>query len=224
MNAERILLKLHRHARLVALKHAALLVFGLPLCLVAPLIMGTIFWFSGWSLGLTTGVSWTVMFWITAAIFIPATISLEARSSGEFLTDTVRETGGMSDDRLAAYVVGLLAGLPRSALALAVNPRASMAGLIEIFLFGPRMILAVYRDLQAARRFGRIDRARAALLLADLARHASGVPPRQLLLAGESVNQLSSIIAWLAYHQWIGLAARADKLWLPSDVRQTLVR
>ncbi len=212
-----ILSKLKGQARLLLAKRIMLLAAGAPLSLLGPLILGTIFWFAGWQFGL--GASWSACFWVTSAVMVPLLLGLEARTGGNYLGEAVADSEGISSEE--AMVIQA-AGLDGMLFQIGRNPKASLAGLVEIFLTGPRMLISAWRDFRIGLRCRGARLARAAQIVGALYRSGAGLPPRKLLNAGEGLTDLLGPIAYLAYHQWIGVAASGDKLWLPGDVRGRL--
>ena len=114
--------------------------------------------------------------------------------------------------------IGPLAGLGFS---MANNPRASSAGFVEIFLTGPRLMLGGIRHLRQARVFGAIERDLACRIIARLLSHDSGLRFEELPKDGAGSDQLLTVLKWLAFYDWIGIAEAKDRVFLYSESRET---
>lgn len=212
--------RLSRQLWLRRLRRIFLLAGGIPLSLLGPLFLGTIFWFVCWQFGFSS--DWSNFFWITTLVLVPLLLALEFRTGGDFLGQVARETDAPSEAAQAQMLVAHWAGLNTSALAIMQSPRASVAGLIEVFLIGPRMLVSLYRDLHLSLLFKSVRLSRAAEIVAALFQHKAGVHPSKLAEPREDWTRLSTEIGYLATHQWIGVAANGERVWLPTDVRARL--
>src|SRR5262245_41936502 len=73
---------LRRRDRLIQFKSIALVVGAVPLMLIGPLVLGTIFWFATWQL--YAYYSWSWFFWGLCLVMIPAMLATEARQRGGY--------------------------------------------------------------------------------------------------------------------------------------------
>lgn len=211
---------LRHRERLRRLRAYMGIVLGAPLSLIAPLILGSIFWvvsgmlFESW-------YHWGWFFLALAVITLPLLSRLEIKSGGEFLGDTMKDVGppvpGSGELTMATHVgVGPLAGLGFS---MATNPRASSAGMVEIFLTGPRMMLSGIRHLRQARVLAGIDHDLACRIIARLLSYDSGLRLEELPTDGKGSDQLLSVLKWLAFYDWIGISEAKDRVFLYSESR-----
>lgn len=191
---------------------------GVPLCFVAPFLLGTLFWFScgmlfGWH-------SWIWFFLGMAALTIPLLIHLEWRTGGNFLGEAGRDFAKDSAwDGLA--MLGLPFGSPALAIA-AANPRAATAGFMELFLIGPRLLVPGVRHLALAARLRMVDTVRAARVMEKLLTASSAMVMKSLLEAWEQPQVLGFTIYWLAFYDWIGIGEKGQRIILFSESREAL--
>lgn len=196
------------------------LVLGAPLTLISPFVLGSIFWvvsgllFESW-------YHWGWFFLALAVITIPLLFRLELKSGGDYLSDTMKDVGpplpGAGEMTMKAHVaIGPFAGL---AVSMVTSPRVSSAGLVEIFLMGPRMIVSGIRRLRQVRAFPPIDSRLASRIIARLLSHDSGLRLEELPKDGVGSDQLLSVLRWLAYYDWIGISEAKDRVFLYSESR-----
>lgn len=192
---------------------------GVPCLLIGPIILSSIYfalavmWFGAYA-------SWSLIFWGSIVVLVPLLFWTERRTHGNYFSDTVREAnpdGTRSVSYAALGSVGMLA-------AFIANPRLSASGFVELFLFGPRMILEAVASLQRVRALRGVHRGRAADLLADLLGRPSGTDMEQVLHEGESVESLLPCIAYLLYYEWIDISTTRDRIWVLSDARVSLLQ
>lgn len=220
VSEESIARALKSRVRLRKVKAWSGLLLGIPLCLIAPLLLGTLFWFSAGRLGV--GSDWTWFFLGTSAVTIPLLIRLEIRTDGNYLGEAARDF--VPDNSIDGRIM-LGAPLPAIGVSLAyaaANPRAATSGFMEIFLTGPRLVVPGFRHLRSSAKFSGIDPARAARAVAKLLLSGSGVPIKSLVEPGEPPEALGRALHWLAFFDWIGLAEKGDRVFLFSESRETL--
>lgn len=214
----KVLALLRRREQLLYAKIILLLVIGLPFSLLGALMLGTMFWFTALLLGY--GWPWSWFFGGLTALTVPLLYHLEIRQGRQYLGDAVQGEHAPSS---ACRALGRVAG-PHMAMmaALVTNPRATAAGFVELFLWGPRQVVGAIGQLRAVLALRGVDRPRAADLLSRLAIQPKGCALTTLLGAGEKVAVIYAPLAYLAYHDWIGLSANCDRAWSLSQTRQTL--
>lgn len=217
----RILTFLNRRATLNLVAAWARIVFGLPLCLVPPFVLGTIFWFAYGNL-FDTWYSWQWFFLGTSAIALPLLFLLELRTRGDYLGDVARNPGFIAPGSdlmvIAAHVgIGPLAGIGASVV---TSPRLASSGLTEIFLLGPRMIINGIRHLKHTHVLRTADRKRAAILVAQLLASTRSKPVAELCHKGETRADLLPVLCWLAIYGWIGVSEKSENVILFSESRQ----
>ena len=161
-DAQRIAVVLRRRDARLRLKLRAQAALGLPLTLIGPVVLGTIFWLALRSMGGIV-LPWSHVCGVALLVVVPLLIHLESRTGGDFLGTALRE-GGQGTDAIwptsGLYVA--LGGFAR-APALA-NPRGFSAGMTEVFLCGPRLLVGAFRQRRLRRRLGAVDELRAALV------------------------------------------------------------
>ena len=95
--------------------------------------------------------------------------------------------------------------------------------LVELCLWGPRMVIAGTKKLHHLGRHRGADRALAAELLAALANRGEGMPTAQLYpLAHGRDDAFGDSLAYLLFHDLIGISKSGDRAWLLSEARRSL--
>ena len=213
----RVLGALRGRERWLYVRAAAMLVMGAPLSLVGGLMLGSMFWFTALMFGY-----WWPWWWFFAGltgITVPLLYGMELRRGRAFLGEAVRE--GDAKGSNACWVLGSVAGADVAMLgALMVNPRATAAGFVEVFLLGPRLVVGALRRLRAALALWGVDRRRAAEVLRVLLIEPRGCALGKVLRVGETVGGMVGVLGYLAYYDWIGLSAACDRGWCLTETRE----
>jgi hypothetical protein len=222
---EAIVAKLRRSDNLHRLKLWALIVLGPPLTLTGPLILATIFWFAcvrliGWH------VPWLWLFLALTVVMVPLLLRLEVRTAGRYLGEVLDGFNeyGPRMHALRVYCYPGLAAATGATASVFANPRATSAGLVEVFLTGPRLMLSGWRGFQAEKQLASVDRFRAGNVIVLLLTSDRALKMEALLSPGEELNDLLPTLAYLAVRGWIGLGERMTKVWLDSTARDGLQR
>lgn len=220
----RIRSHLRRREGLLWIRIAVMITAGMPLSLFAPLLLGTVLWAVGlWSSALFAAPSLSVRWWRLfaplAIILTPWVYYLEGRSARPV-------SKGLAGDADAKTPPGGpptagRAGEVETTGAAAVEPVSSSAGVFEVFLVGSRMVISALRKIRTARRLG-ADRDRAVLIVRQLIAQEKGLQMSRLLFEGEEIDDIQSELAYLAFHQWIDIGKKRDRVWLYSAARHTL--
>ena len=212
--AEQLVRRERRHG----LKIRAMLVFGGPLSFLGPLAVATMFWIAlkyGFrSSGFAEGVTWLDLFVGLSVIMIPLLYGMEMRTQGGFRTDL--------SDVIPVPGVALVMGSRGAVPILMLNARATSSVFVEFFLLGPRLVLSGLRQRGLSRSVRLGDRQEAAAILERLSNRDDGIQTNGLLSESESVEKLLPTLAYLAYHQWIGVGETWQRLWLLTASRQVL--
>jgi len=195
---------------------------GVPLCFLAPLILGSALWMSA-HFGLSRWTPWWWWFGGVALLGIPSLFRLELRTSGGYLDQAVREgdmLGGpllppLSAGNANAYAIGMIASV-------AMQPTLSAAGFVEVFLSGPRLVLYGLRRFRQRRTDREVDVHRAAEVVGSMLSVGSGVEPKSLLRPAERMPDLVPVLMWLAANRWIGVTESGDRVYLFTDARTQL--
>jgi hypothetical protein len=204
---------LKRRERGLSAGVATMLVIGIPMLLLGPLILGTLFWFA-------TGMllrfyPWSWFFWGFVVVLIPLLFWTERGTRGTYFADTVVAAGGASPlPYLAGAEIGML-------VSFATSPRVAASGFVELFLTGPRLVLDAIDKIRRARHVRDVDRDRAAHVVARLRQFDQGIAPDQIN-PGEPVSAVIPVLAYLLFHDWIGISKTGDRVWLLGDARRAL--
>ena len=221
---QRIRSHLRRREGLFRLKVAMMIALGVALSFLGPFLLATILWILGlWASALfhlpALSLRWWWLFLPLAIVMVTLFYYFEARTDrrrSKGLTGTGRakapSSGPPVPDRARAV------GAPGAAVA---EPRSSSAGLFEVFFVGSRMAVSACRQIKASRRL-RANRDRAALIVRQLIAQTSGVDTPRLLLEGEKLDDIRPELAYLSFHQWVGIGEKRSRVWLYSTARETL--
>jgi hypothetical protein len=201
---------------MLAGKIFSLLVLGIPMLFVGPFLMACVFWFAAWHFMGSDAPEWTTWFWGLVITMIPLLFWTQYRSRGSYFADTVISSGGASS---APYLAGPELGM---LISFATNPRVAASGFVELFLVGPRFVLDAMAKLHGARRLRGANVDRAADIVVDLRRFDQGVPIHRLAREGETVAAILPSLAYLIFHDWVGISAAGDRVWLQSESKRTL--
>ena len=92
-DAQRIAVVLRRRDARLRLKLRAQAALGLPLTLIGPVVLGTIFWLALRSMGGIV-LPWSHVCGVALLVVVPLLIHLESRTGGDFLGTALREGTG----------------------------------------------------------------------------------------------------------------------------------
>lgn len=200
------------------------LLAGVPLCFLAPLFLGSLFWFSTGMLNVWYPWLWFILG--ASAVVIPLLLRLEIQTAGDFLGHAVQSWNFGDDERLAwtAAAIGAGgvygAGIP----GMRVDPRGATAGLMEFFLLGPRLALSGFRHLVGTVRVRIPSLDIPANVVVLLLGHEKGVPVKLILRQFEDGHSLAKGLRWLTFYQWIGVGENGEKVFLFTDERESLAK
>ena len=218
IDAHAIIPILRRRERVFRAKIAVMLAFGLPLSLLGPFMLGTIFWFV--CLLLWHWYPWSWFFGSAVLVIVPLLYRMVLRG-GDYLMDAVKASGASPDASAGLWALShIYDDSMLATVAIAAHPQASAAGFVELFLFGPRQVVSAIRQWRAARLMQNPDLTLAANILALLLRANRSLETRQLP-AADKMSTLAPVLAYLVFHDWIGLSANADKTWLLTSSRES---
>ncbi len=221
---DRILHWLRNRERVHRAKTTCMLFAGVPLSFVGPAAVATIFWlaivFGSRSLRHGFPIGWLGLFAILCLIMIPLLYRLELRTGGAYFSDVLGKTNVHGARGIIA-----MPGIGRDIAAagtLLANSRAASSLIVEFFLFGPRLTICGFGQARLARRVQLPDLAPAAEVIEALLRCQSGVETSSLVDANANKDSLLPVLAYLAFHQWIGVGKNWERVWLDSESRRTL--
>lgn len=199
-------------------KVAGMLLLGVPCCLVGPLFLGSLFWFVYGTL--VDWVPWSWFFWGAVLVVLPLLFRAEIQTGGDFLGNVARDITPNNAANAAMLVGGELGML----YAFVIAPRQSSAGIVELLLFGPRLVVDAVRQIRTKLKTRGADLDRAAGVVAALLRQDQGVATVSLLRPGEQTEALLPTLGYLVFHDWVGVGDGGNRVWLLSDARRALSR
>ena len=204
----------HREAMLAG-KIVMLLGLGVPLMFVGPFLMACIVWFVSYTV-MEYPLPWTNIFLVLVVTMVPLLLWTERRTQGTYFADTVISSGGASSvPYLAGPELGML-------ISFATNPRVAASGFVELFLTGPRFVLEGLDKLRGAKKLRGVNVDRAVAIIVDLGHFDIGVPIQRLVHDGERVAAVVGPLAYLLFHDWVGISASGDRIWLLSESKRAL--
>jgi hypothetical protein len=182
-----------------------LAVLGFIVLWIGPLVCAAILWASQ-KLEHRGYTTFLAFFLWSAAILLPLLFLLEFLTRGAFLESSVNS-------------------VDTSTLAGNYAMRRAGAGLvaIEVCLFGPRMIIAGIKRVAGAGRFSTNDRQAAAQILSALLRREDGMDAGTLFTESALPDDaFGQALAYLTFHDHIGISKDGARIWLLSDARKQL--
>lgn len=211
-NTDPIIRRLLLRDRLFVVKAIAMFLCGIPLSVFGPFVISGIFWLAYLPWG-RQPVAWEWFFWVAMILVVPSLYRLEWRSQGNYFSQAAREFTPGPRVRVGFGSVGVLA-------AAFTNPRPIVAGLVDIFLIGPRLVIGAWEKVRWRRLAKGVNRDRAGEILRTLAT-SGGIPPERLLAHGESQEQLARTLTYLLFFDCIGAAQDGSKVWLLSQAKES---
>src|SRR4051794_2332076 len=198
-DAATLLACLRRREQQQWMKIAGLTTLGLGFLTFGPILLGTIIWARGTRRHYADyPTTWFGAVMVASVCIIPLLFLLEWATRGLFF-ENVAESAGDS------YFGRRMAG---------------RAFLIEMLLWGPRMLLSAGRRLRSGATYRGVDRALAAQMLAKLVRSDEGIPIGQVFDASNPVAVPT--LTYLTYFDWVDLSKNGDRIWVLSDARKVL--
>lgn len=218
----RIAVLLKRRDRWLSLRLALHVVGGVPLTAIGPAVLATILWFAAGSVA-DVWLPWTRWFGLLSVVSVPLLMRLEARTNGQYLGDALRGTQPGIDPLTSLPMIipafGGVAWVPGLA-----NPRGFFAGVMEYFLWGPRLLVGAFRQWRVRRRLGQIDLRRAARLVAELCSREKGIDLVAVPKGGEQLTDVLPVLNWLVFQGWIGVGDKVPRVYLYTEARAALGR
>ncbi len=214
---DRIRVHLRRKERLFHLKITAMVVFGVPLSFLSPALFATIIWAVLFSASALFGerslhVPWLWPFLPLTIILVPILFRTEILAGGEDYIDATSDEPIQSPASLVSA----------SSMSYSTpNPLLSFGGTVRTFRAGPRLTVRAFRQAAIVRSL-QADRDRAAAVLHRLCGQDKGLDTPQLLKRNERLSDLQPVLAYLSFHQWIGVGKKWRHVWLYTSARETL--
>jgi hypothetical protein len=182
----------------------ALVLLGAAFCLIGPVIVGSFIWLHQFQERGAIVHSWLNRVAVTGVIFLPILFLIEWATRGKLLEE-------------GAEALGAGARLPVG--------RQAAQGMVflELCLWGPRMVIAGTKKLFNLSKHRSADRNLAAEMLAMLVNAGQGIPTAQLYpLAKNNDDAFSDALAYLLFHDLIGISKTGERAWLLSEAKRTL--
>ena len=214
----RVVRLLRQRGTLFYLKALMVILLGLPVSLLGPAVVATLFWLACLPWGYW--FPWTTFFGWAALIMLPGLYLLEIRTAGNYLSERVTDIAPLPPVARGIFTLGEVGAIA----ALATNPRTTSVLFTEVFLFGPRLVVGAIQQLRLRRYARGADLHRAAAVLGTLRELHDGIPAEDLIGENESARALAPTLAYLAFYEWIGVGNRGTRVWLLTEARRILDR
>lgn len=213
--------RLRARENLRQLKIAAMFVFGVPLFFVGPLTTATCLWAGLRTLDQGWAIRWSWLFWPLVVVMIPLLYRMERRTGGDYYGRMLSETEVYAPPGGHMFMPGSGNFIIRGTY-LALNARPVASHFIEVFLFGPRLVLSASRQRRICRALVGVDVARAVEIVRFLGSVEGGVDLPAVLRGAETCDSLLPTLAYLVFYQWIGVRGEWERIWLTSEARRSL--
>jgi hypothetical protein len=179
----------------------ALILGAIPLLFVGPLFIGTCVYFLDRHREHYSTAGWIGAVALTAAFAIPLLFLFE-RLNGEGLMTSTAEAVGQADySRLAGRAgAGVL--------------------IIDIFCWGPRMVLSGFRRFASNSVVTECDHQLAAQWICKLLRLEQGTLTPEIV-DGNDPKSVPTL-TYLCKYEWIDISTNGERIWLLSDARKVL--
>ena len=162
--------------------------------------------------------SWHCYRWLfvicASAATLPLLFRMESQAQGGLLKDLEENfmSAALNKESPPSFKhVGLVG-------AVLARPRTPPSGLIELFLIGPNLVILrscedfAFRSLSKGANEDRIAKA-----VEVLSKLQSGAPTDKMLEEKETPHQLSRVLAYLLFFDWIGIANDGSKVWILTE-------
>jgi hypothetical protein len=198
---------------------AVLLLIGVPMLFIGPIVVGFIFWIVTIQLFGYISLTWFLVG--SCILLIPLLLWTERRAhGGSFDQAVLGNPSGINDAALAPFLLGSEFGM---IIAIAANPRVTVSGLVEIFLTGPRFVLEAWDKHAAMKRLKNVDRDIASDVIDQLCQNDRAIAVKEFIKAyAPKKCDVSGPIAYLLFHDWIGISKEMDRIWLHSEGKKRL--
>lgn len=155
-----------------------------------------------------------------AIVTLPLLYRLELAAQGGLLRDVTEQFNSAQfpkDEPPSFKHVGAVgAALART--------RTPVNGAIEFFLLGPRLVISALRKLRLRDLSKGTDPERMVSALNALFTLEGGAATEKMLGPDEPPQQLSKVLAYLLFFDWIGISNDGSKVWILTEARREFQR
>lgn len=183
-----------------------LLLLGVLVCWVGPVFFTMIIWITQY-MAHSDAIDLPVTFAWCCAIGIPVLFALEFATRGMFY----ETPDGASVDSMGGDAPANRAG--------------AFALMIEISLWGPRMVITGIKRLRSEGRFGNTTRKTGATIVICLAKcEDGGMGTAQIFTRCAVSDELfADALAYLMYHDRVDISKDGSRIWILSETRRRLI-
>jgi len=217
-NLEKIRLHLQKRHSNFFVKTYLQVLLGLVLSMALPVTLVGFAWVIAWFWKLHLPLDWA--FLVASIISLPWIYWMESQVQGGTGADVVAE---FVEAEHANANPPNFAHLGTLGTALA-RQRTPISGVMEIFHLGPRLVVAAARKLRLRRLSEAASADRISHVVESLSKIKGGAPTEKLLDPPETPAQLSEVLAYLLFFDWIGAATDGTKVWILTEARKELDR
>jgi hypothetical protein len=100
--------------------------------------------------------------------------------------------------------------------------RPPMTGLMEFFLIGPQIVVGALRKMRLRRLSETAGIDRIVQVCDALTKLQGGALTDKVMEPSETPAQLSRVLAYLVFFDWIGVAKDGTKVWILTEARKEL--
>lgn len=181
------------------------LVFGLPLCFFAPFVVTSAVGYVTYRIRIVDAPGFLTMLAFFSIILIPLLFWYERRGHGEILWDSLRHESGH------------FSGIARRNLSV-----GSFAMLLELALFGPKLVWSAIDRIRDADPVDQPTRTAAATIVVLLLQAEDSVRIGSLFSAQFTHEEIASALKYLHQRAWIILSRKRDRVTLSYSIRRQL--
>jgi len=215
-NIKRILTALQqRHANFFVKMYLQLML-GIVLSMMAPVALFVFVHVLAWCWGKNLPWGWGIA--VATALVWPFLLRFEIQTQGGLgkeITDEFVAAGNEKKTPPSFKHLGTLG------VALA-RQRPPMTGILEFFLIGPQLVVSAVRKLRIRRLSEKAGIDRIIQVCEILLKIQGGAATEKLLEPKETPAQLSEVLAYLLFFEWIGAATDGTKVWILIEARKVL--
>jgi hypothetical protein len=183
-----------------------MLALGAAALLIGPALIASFLIGLKSRLHLATAIDWGACFAIAFAAMVPLLFWMELRTRGRWFEDEMRSQGTTPAD--------LWQCSSRGEWELRTTA-AGWAAMMEILLWGPRMVLGARERFRAS--VPTAVMADATAVINYLRHFDDGIPTAEL-----PIHRPAAALRYLVSRDWAGVSKRGDRVWLLSEARRTL--